>query len=78
MNYVQDNMYVGELPKILFISCVGNDALIGTIGKNPFDLKNYKISFVAINVDGLQIPPKPLQSDVNNDYIRSHFRPPVT
>jgi hypothetical protein len=36
MNYVQDNMFLGQLPKRLVIACVDSDALNGAIGKNPF------------------------------------------
>jgi hypothetical protein len=72
MNYVQDNMILGQLPKRLVIACIDSDALNGTIGKNLFDFKRYKINYVALNVDGRQIPAKPLQSDCeNNGYIRS-------
>ena len=31
MNYVQDNMFLGQLPKRLVIGCVESDALNGTI-----------------------------------------------
>jgi hypothetical protein len=58
MKYVQDNMFLGQLPKRLVVACVDSDALNGTIGKNPFDF-----NFVALNVDGRQIPTKPLQPD---------------
>jgi hypothetical protein len=45
----------------------------GTITKTPFDFKHYKINFVALNVDGRQIPAKPLQPDFENaGYIRSY------
>ena len=72
MNYVQDNMMLGQLPKRLVIACIYSDALNGTIGKNLFDFKHYKINYVALNVDGRQIPAKPLQSDFeNNGYFRS-------
>ena len=74
MNYVQDNMFLGQLPKRLVIACVDSDALNGTIGGNPFDFKHYKINFVALNVDGRQIPAKPLQPDFeNNGYIQSYM-----
>jgi hypothetical protein len=78
MNYVQDNMFLGQLPKRLVIACVDSDALNGAIGNNPFDFKHYKINFVALNVDGRQIPTKPLQPDFKNNglylsHIRSHF-----
>ena len=58
MNYVQDNMFVGQLPKSLVIGCVDSDALNGTITKIPFDFRHYKINFVALNVDGRQIAAK--------------------
>jgi hypothetical protein len=74
MNYVQNNLFLGQLPKRLVIACVDSDALNGTIGKTPFDFKHYKINFVALNVDGRQIPAKPLQPDFeNNGYIRSYM-----
>jgi hypothetical protein len=59
MNYVQDNMFLGQLPKRLVIGCVDSDALNRTITKNSFDFKHYKINFVALNVDGRHIPAKP-------------------
>ena len=54
MNYIQDNMSLGQFPKSLVIACVDSDALNGTITKNPFDFKHFKINFVALNVDGRQ------------------------
>jgi hypothetical protein len=58
----------------LVIGCVDSDTLTGTITKIPFDFKHYKINFVALNVDGRQIPAKPLQPDFENaGYIRSYF-----
>jgi hypothetical protein len=66
-------MFLGQLPKRLVIACVDSDALNGTITHNPFDFKHYKINFVALNVDGRQIPVKPLQPDFENaGYIRSY------
>jgi hypothetical protein len=62
------------LPKRLVIGCVDSDALNGIITKNPFDFKHHKINFVPLNVDGRQIPIKPLQSDFENaGYIRSYM-----
>ena len=56
------------------IGCVDSDALNGTNTKIPFDFKHYKINFVALNVDGRQIPAKPLQPDFENaGYIRSYM-----
>ena len=73
-NYVQDNMFLGQMPKRLVIGCVESDALNGNITKNPFNFQHFKINFVALNVDGKQIPTKPLQPDFDsNGYIRSYM-----
>jgi hypothetical protein len=73
MNYIQD-MFLGQLSKRLIIGCVDSNALNGTITKNTFDFKHYKINFVALNMDGRQIPAKPLQPNFENaGYIRSYM-----
>ena len=73
-NYVQDNMFLGQMPKRLVIGCVESDALNGNIRKNPFNFQHFKINFVALNVDGKQIPTKPLQPNFPEDgYIRSYM-----
>ena len=51
-------MFLGQLPKRLVIGCVDSDALNGIITKIPFDFRHCKINFVALNVDGRQIPAK--------------------
>ena len=74
MNYIQANMFLGQLPKRLIIGCVDSNALNGTITKIPFDFKQYKINFVALNMDGRQIPANPLQPNFENaGYIRSYM-----
>jgi hypothetical protein len=47
MNYAQDNMFLGQLPKRLVIGCVDSDTINGTITEIPFDFKYYKINFVG-------------------------------
>ncbi|XP_030420927.1 uncharacterized protein F54H12.2-like [Gopherus evgoodei] len=42
---------------------VDNDAFSGSYTKNPFHFKHYDINFVALYVDGEQVPTKPLQPD---------------
>ena len=71
MNYVQDNMFLGQMPKRLVIGYVDSNALNGIITKNLFNFKHY---ILALNVDGKQIPSKPLQPDFSNDgYTRSYM-----
>jgi hypothetical protein len=39
MNYVQDNMFLGQLPKRLVIACVDSDALNGAMTSSQFNLQ---------------------------------------
>jgi hypothetical protein len=69
MNYVQDNMFLGQLPKKLVIDCVDSDALNGTNTKIPFDYIHYKINFVALNVDERQILAKRYNPTLKTEVI---------
>ena len=45
----------------------------GTMLKNKFNAKNNAINFLAVYVDGRQVPAKPLQPNIENgSYIRSY------
>nr|XP_056711056.1 uncharacterized protein F54H12.2-like [Euleptes europaea] len=59
----QENLFLGQLPKLLVIGLVDNDAFSGAHNKNPFNFKHYDINFVALYMDGEQVPAKPLQPD---------------
>ncbi|XP_060098678.1 uncharacterized protein F54H12.2-like [Heteronotia binoei] len=59
----QDNLFLGQLPKMVVMALVDNDAFSGSFTKNPFHFKDYNINFAALYVDGEQIPPKPFQPD---------------
>ena len=59
----QDNLFLGQLPKMLVMGLVDNDAFSGSFTKNPFHFKHYNINFVALYMDGEQIPTKPFQPD---------------
>ncbi|XP_065421270.1 uncharacterized protein F54H12.2-like [Chrysemys picta bellii] len=59
----QENLFLGQLPKMLVLGFVDNDAFRGSYAKNSFHFKHYDINFVALYVDGEQIPTKPLQPD---------------
>ncbi|XP_019379375.1 PREDICTED: uncharacterized protein F54H12.2-like [Gavialis gangeticus] len=60
----QENLFLGQLPKLIVIRFVDNDAFSGNYSKNPLTLKI--TNFVALYVDGEQIPAKPLQHDFEN------------
>ena len=73
MSCNQENVFLGQLPKRIVIGCVNNTAFNGVIEENPFDFKNYNISFLAVYVNGEQIPCKPLQPKFEQQhYIRAY------
>ncbi|XP_060092529.1 uncharacterized protein F54H12.2-like [Heteronotia binoei] len=59
----QENLFLGQLPKLLVIGLVDNKSFSGAHNKNPFNLKHYDINFFALYLDGEQVPTKPLQPD---------------
>ena len=74
MDFVKDNLFLGQMPKRLVIGCIDSDAYSGVITKNPFNFKHYDINFVVLNVDGKQVPMKPLQPNfADKHYIRSYM-----
>ena len=69
MSHTHEHLFLGTLPKRLILWCIDNDAYIGEYSKNPFNA----INFLAVYVDGRQVPAKPLQPNFETgSYIRSY------
>ncbi|XP_073699863.1 uncharacterized protein F54H12.2-like [Garra rufa] len=62
----QENLFLGTLPKSIVLAMVDNDAFTGAYDKNPFAFKHYDLEFLALYVDGQQIPAKPLQPNFSS------------
>ena len=74
MNVNKENLFLGQLPKRVFVGLVDNDAYNGVVTKNPFNFKHQNIDFIAMYMDGQQIPAKPLQPNFGRGrYIRSYL-----
>ena len=73
LSSTHENLFLGTLPKRIILWCVDNDALNGAFRKNPFHAKNNAINFLAVYVDGRQVPAKPLQPNFETgQYVRSY------
>jgi hypothetical protein len=69
----QENVFLGQLPKRVVIGMVDNDAFNGAFDKNPFHFKHNDLNFLALYVDGQQVPSKPLKPDFTNGlFVRSY------
>ena len=74
MSHTHENLFLGTLPKRLILWCIDNDAYNGNYAKNLFNAKNNAINFLAVYVDGRQVPAKPLQPNFETgSYIRSYL-----
>nr|XP_006630736.1 PREDICTED: uncharacterized protein F54H12.2-like [Lepisosteus oculatus] len=70
----QENLFLGQLPKVVILGFVDNAAFSGSFTQNPFNFKHYNVNFLALYADGEQIPTKPLQPDFQNGHcIREYF-----
>ncbi|XP_063994376.1 uncharacterized protein F54H12.2-like [Diachasmimorpha longicaudata] len=56
-----DNAILGQLPKRIILGFVENASFNSSRKKNPFNFQNLGINFLCLNVDGRQVPTKPLQ-----------------
>ena len=73
MSYTHENLFLGTLPKRLVLCCTDNDAFNGSYAKNPFNAKHNAINFLAVYVDGRQVPAKPLHPNfAERLYVRSY------
>ena len=66
-SHTHENLFLGTLPKRLVLCCIDNDAYNGSYDKNPFHAKNNDINFLAVYVDGQQIPSKPFLSSTTTE-----------
>ena len=69
----QENLFLGQLPKRVVIGMVENKAFNGDMEMNPFNFRHFDVNYLALHVDGKQIPAKPLTPDFTNAlYTRSY------
>ena len=57
----QPNIIQGQLPDRIVIGMVDSTAFNGSFKKNPFNFKNYDMTYLGLTVNGEHLPSKPLQ-----------------
>lgn len=73
-SYNHDGLFMGKLPKRIILGIVDNRAYNGDLALNPFEFKHCDLNYLAIHVDGQQIPAAPLKPSYSTDnYIRAYF-----
>ncbi|XP_031762357.1 uncharacterized protein F54H12.2-like [Xenopus tropicalis] len=51
-----ENLFLGQIPKIVILGFVDNEAFSGSYQRNPLCFHHYNISHAALYVDGQQVP----------------------
>ena len=62
----QDNLFLGQLPKWLVIVMIENKAFNGDTTKNPYNFQHFDADYLALHVDGKQVPFKSLTPDFDH------------
>ncbi|GFS33706.1 uncharacterized protein F54H12.2 [Trichonephila inaurata madagascariensis] len=59
----QDNMFSGQIPKRIIVSCVDNNVINGNYKKSPFEFNHYYMNFIGVYIDNEPMPHQPLELD---------------
>lgn len=66
-----ENVHTGVLPRRMIIGFVTDKQYKGDVKSDPFKFLNYKLNYIASNVDGVQVPSKPYTPNFDvNLYMR--------
>ena len=70
----QPNIINGVLPRQLVVGFVKADALNGNYAMNPFNFHHFDCNFIALRVNGLQIPAKGYRPNFEKKLVRRELR----
>jgi len=72
-SFMQDNVFLGHMPKRIVVTCLENAAVNGQYSLNPFLFHHYNINFLSIYLDGQPVPGKPLELNfANKNYVQAY------
>jgi hypothetical protein len=70
----RDNIFLGSLPRRMVLGLVLSSAFNGDYTKNPYNFQHFNTSFLAVSIDGEQIPCKPFEPDfANGRFVDSYL-----
>ncbi|KAJ8050978.1 hypothetical protein HOLleu_04375 [Holothuria leucospilota] len=73
ISFTRESLFLGNLPKRLVIGCVDSEASNGSYNRNPFNFHHHDLNFIALYVDGEQLPWKPLRPNFGDgQYIMAY------
>ena len=57
------NVFMGQIPKIIIVGMVRSESFNGAVKTNPFYFEHNSIDFIALHVNGEQFPSKAFKPD---------------
>ncbi|GBM57140.1 hypothetical protein AVEN_36160-1 [Araneus ventricosus] len=67
------NAMNGILPSRMILGLVSNSAFNGDFKKNPFNFKNYNLSYISLSENGVQIPMSAYTPSYKNDLFARNY-----
>ena len=60
-SFTHDNLFLGQLPKRIVLGIVDHRTFNGDIPLNPYNFQHCNLNYLAVHLDGQQVPWAPLQ-----------------
>lgn len=73
MSCVEDNLFLSQLPKRIVIGLVKSAAFLGAYKENPFYFGTHHLNYLAVSIDGKNVPGKPLTPNFDTDLCARAF-----
>ncbi|XP_031779747.1 uncharacterized protein F54H12.2-like [Nasonia vitripennis] len=67
-----DNIILGQIPKRIIIGLVSNKAFNGSKKENSFNFQHFNLNYLAMSVDGIQIPSRAIQPNYPDRYVDAY------
>ena len=69
-----ESLFSNQIPSRVVVGMVDSDAYNGSYSKSPFQFRDYSLSNLSFQVDGLMVPLKAYSPSYSSDsYVRSYF-----
>ena len=73
-SFTHDNLFLGQLPKRIVLGLVDNRVFNGDISLNPYNFQHCNLNYLAVQLDGQQVPWAPLQPSFSgSSYIHAFY-----
>ena len=68
-----DNLFLGQLPVRLVVGFVYHENFNGALNTSPFDFPHLNLNYLALNVNGIQVPAKPLTPNFDGGHFSEAY-----